>query len=220
MKILLECTNCGQECLKERGAVNRNLKLGQNNFCSKMCAIQYSRTSKLVPCECCGKLITRTPSELARNKQNFCSQTCFAKVNNTNRTSGRSKLLKRCEFCGKSLKRTANKFCSNKCLSEKQYVDFITAWKSGANDGTKGVVWKTVSDCIRRYLFEKYDSKCCRCGWSEVNPYTGSIPLEVDHIDGDSENNLEENLRLICPNCHSLTKTYRGANRGKGRNIT
>lgn len=29
-----------------------------------------------------------------------------------------------------------------------------------------------------------------------------------------------DNLRLICPNCHSLTSTYRGANRGQGRNIT
>lgn len=46
------------------------------------------------------------------------------------------------------------------------------------------------------------------------------IPLEIDHIDGNSENNSEENLRLICPNCHSLTATYKGANRGKGRNIT
>lgn len=52
------------------------------------------------------------------------------------------------------------------------------------------------------------------------NPYTNTIPLEIDHINGDSEDNSEENLRLICPNCHSLTATYRGANRGKGRKIT
>ncbi|MGV8961879.1 MAG: HNH endonuclease signature motif containing protein [Candidatus Saccharimonadaceae bacterium] len=43
----------------------------------------------------------------------------------------------------------------------------------------------------------------------------------MDHIDGDSQNNTEINLRLICPNCHSLTESYRGANKGKGtRNIT
>ncbi|KOT94182.1 MULTISPECIES: HNH endonuclease signature motif containing protein [Streptomyces] len=41
------------------------------------------------------------------------------------------------------------------------------------------------------------------------------IPLEVDHIDGDWRNNRVENLRLLCPNCHSVTDTYRG--RGKGR---
>ena len=50
--------------------------------------------------------------------------------------------------------------------------------------------------------------------------HTNTLPLEIDHIDGNSENNSEENLRLICPNCHSLTANYRGANRGNGRNIT
>lgn len=73
---------------------------------------------------------------------------------------------------------------------------------------------------LRKYIFNKYDSKCCKCGWTAVNPYTKSIPLEVDHIDGNSNNNSENNLQLLCPNCHSLTSTYRGANRGHGRNIT
>jgi hypothetical protein len=38
------------------------------------------------------------------------------------------------------------------------------------------------------------------------------IPLELDHIDGDRENNCIENLRLLCPNCHALTPTYRAKN--------
>lgn len=46
--------------------------------------------------------------------------------------------------------------------------------------------------------------------------YTGTLPLEVEHIDGDATNNSEENLTLLCPNCHSLTRTYRGANKGNG----
>ena len=50
-----------------------------------------------------------------------------------------------------------------------------------------------------------------------MNPYTGKIPLEVDHIDGDYTNNNENNLTLLCPNCHSLTPTYKGANSGRGR---
>ena len=51
------------------------------------------------------------------------------------------------------------------------------------------------------------------------NP-NNDVYTDIDHIDGNSENNSENNLRLICPNCHSLTATYRGANRGHGRNIT
>lgn len=43
------------------------------------------------------------------------------------------------------------------------------------------------------------------------------IPLELDHVDGDKTNNLLENLRLLCPNCHALTPTYRGKNRASMR---
>jgi len=41
------------------------------------------------------------------------------------------------------------------------------------------------------------------------------IPLELDHIDGNSQNNSLENLRLLCPNCHAFTSTYRGKNKKK-----
>jgi RNase P subunit RPR2 len=39
------------------------------------------------------------------------------------------------------------------------------------------------------------------------------IPLELDHIDGNSSNHKFENLRMLCPNCHAQTDTYRGANK-------
>ncbi|MCQ4195197.1 HNH endonuclease signature motif containing protein [Streptomyces sp. BPPL-273] len=56
--------------------------------------------------------------------------------------------------------------------------------------------------------------RCARCGTGSV--WRGRpLPLEVDHIDGDWRNNRVENLRLLCPNCHSTTDNYRG--RGKGR---
>lgn len=54
-------------------------------------------------------------------------------------------------------------------------------------------------------------AKCEKCGsieWLGV-----PIPLELDHINGDPTDNRIENLRILCPNCHALTSTYRG--RGK-----
>ena len=70
---------------------------------------------------------------------------------------------------------------------------------------------------IKTYLLKKYNNKCGRCGWGEMNVYTQNIPLEVEHIDGNYMNNKEENLILLCPSCHSLTQTYKGANRNHGR---
>jgi len=63
----------------------------------------------------------------------------------------------------------------------------------------------------KRLLRERVlEPKCTSCGGVE---WLGrSIPLELDHVDGDKTNNQLDNLRLICPNCHALTPTYRGKN--------
>ena len=115
----------------------------------------------------------------------------------------------------------ANKYCCHQCQLDYQASVYINAWKSGNVDGIVGIKWKQLSGYIRNYLFDKYNYKCIKCGWGETNPHTHSIPLEIHHIDGNSQNNNEDNLELLCPNCHSLTKDYRGANKGKGtRNIT
>lgn len=74
-----------------------------------------------------------------------------------------------------------------------------------------------LSSHIRKYILDKFDNKCCECGWCEVNLYTGLVPLEIDHIDGDYTNNNEDNLRPLCSNCHSLTETYKALNKGNGR---
>ncbi|RPF40805.1 HNH endonuclease [Streptomyces sp. Ag109_G2-6] len=51
--------------------------------------------------------------------------------------------------------------------------------------------------------------RCSRCG-TEAMWRGYPLPLEVDHIDGDWRNNQLANLRLLCPNCHSTTDSYRG----------
>ncbi len=59
--------------------------------------------------------------------------------------------------------------------------------------------------------------KCEICGWSQKTP-DGRIPVELDHINGDHRDNRIENLRVLCPNCHSLQTTHRGINKVKYKN--
>jgi hypothetical protein len=57
-------------------------------------------------------------------------------------------------------------------------------------------------------------SECELCGWAKITP-DGRLPLELDHINGNRWDNRLENLRILCPNCHSHTPTYRAKNRKK-----
>ena len=58
--------------------------------------------------------------------------------------------------------------------------------------------------------------KCEECGWAKKSE-DGRIPVELDHINGDRYDNRLENLRVLCPNCHSLKLTHRGRNKKKAR---
>ena len=205
----VKCTGCGNYFIKSFSGLKG---------CAKVCPHQKEDVPKIF-CKNCGKeLIKKDTEKLSYfKKKKFCSQSCSVSYSNKHRKKKRF-----CINCGKELTKTSSvKYCSNSCQKEFYSKQKISAWRNGEWDGLTGNKWKNLSGYIRNYLFKKYNNKCSRCGWSEINPYTGTLPLEIEHIDGDADNNKEENLTLLCPNCHSLTPTYRGANKGKGkRNIT
>lgn len=68
---------------------------------------------------------------------------------------------------------------------------------------------------LKRLLTRGRGHKCELC---TLETWQGqSIPIELDHIDGNAGNNIPANLRLLCPNCHAQTPTAKGKNKGNGR---
>ena len=121
-----------------------------------------------------------------------------------------------CQQCGRELNSKRKiRFCNSKCYADYLYEKYIREWKSGQIGG--GSSTGDVSGHVRRFLFSKYENRCSKCGWAEINPTTGLVPLEVNHIDGNCSNHIEKNLELICPNCHSLTPTFRSLNKRSNR---
>lgn len=65
----------------------------------------------------------------------------------------------------------------------------------------------------KRLFISKLKKPVCElCGWAKTS-VDGRIPLELDHINGDRFDNRINNLRILCPNCHSLQPTHRGRNK-------
>jgi hypothetical protein len=114
--------------------------------------------------------------------------------------------------CGRQLPKQYVYYCSNACKTDAYRTWIIGEWNAGKLKSST-----FFNRVLRRHLLELFGEQCQRCGWSEVNPASGKVPIEVEHIDGDWKNIRPDNLTLLCPNCHSLTKTFRGLNRGRGR---
>ena len=77
-----------------------------------------------------------------------------------------------------------------------------------------------LSRVVRDYLIKEANGACTRCGFNKTHPEDGSSVLEVEHIDGNGTNHSPSNVTVICPNCHALTPTYRGRNKGHGRPLS
>lgn len=85
------------------------------------------------------------------------------------------------------------------------------AWSRGKFIGVEFAYAKGTNH--KAFLIYERGHACEKCKNSE---WIGEpITLELEHIDGDNQNNVKENLLLLCPNCHSQTPTWRGRNIAK-----
>lgn len=115
-----------------------------------------------------------------------------------------------CNFCGKdkhcALHHKGPVYCNNQCQGDKKISD---TWKA-VEAGTAS------SRSVKNYLIAKLGNVCQspNCAWDNTKT---KVNVELEHIDGNSDNNQLSNCTLLCPNCHSLTPTYGARNIGNGR---
>jgi hypothetical protein len=186
-----QCFHCKLLFETTKGHINKNNKLGLKIYCSKICNNENKKKRHVINCLSCNK---EFESRITENRK-YCSSSCNAKSNNKNR-----KQFSNCLFCGNQ---TYNrKYCNNKCQ-----VDFNSSEKIKSGNASSRI--------LKSFLLKKYGHSCWKCKnktWNEE-----PIPLELEHKDGNSENNTFDNLEILCCNCHAQTSTYKARNKGKGR---
>ena len=205
----MKCENCGND---HPGIY------ASGRFCSERCSRLYSilknqSKSKFIDgiCKNCNEKFQvkrGTPSEwyiCNKCKELFCGS--------KKRISER-KLIKLICSCGKEdnklvpipeIKRYSEIYKCNKCKSQINRESKLKL--------TENLTWNQIIDKgkRRRILLKEYNYTCQSC---KNSLWLGKqIPLEVEHIDGNNSNWDRLNVTILCPNCHSLTPTFRNKNR-------
>lgn len=117
----------------------------------------------------------------------------------------------------------SNKRCSGK--QQYQNLSALTkekmAWRKGKSITLNEQIFTLNSLFSNEFVKSRIskdnllDYKCAECS---IDTWNGKqLTLDLDHINGINSDNRLENLRYLCPNCHSLTHTYKGRNKNNGR---
>jgi uncharacterized CHY-type Zn-finger protein len=160
-----------------------------------------------------------SPLAYKQRVNKYCSHACSASFNNklraadpirtypSARTGEHITETKSCPECNVVFTAPkSKKFCSKVCSATSVSTRAFIASELRA---------LSYRPSQRRYLMKTRGHQCEVCSITEWNDLP--TPLELDHIDGNASNNIRTNLRLICPNCHAQTSTYKAKNKGNGR---
>lgn len=191
------CLYCGKEIIgKERS---------RKKFCNHSCSASYNNTGKKQSLE---SRLKRSRTLQRRNPSfdGVYKEMDEYQCNNYKNFVGEKEYF--CLNCGKKIEKTygskANKFCNSKCQGEYTRKESIKRWKNGE----LSINPDKLPYYIKKYMFEKNSYKCEKCGFEGYNKLTHNTILQIHHKDGDASNNKEENLQVLCPNCHAMTETF------------
>lgn len=153
------------------------------------------KTTEVI-CLNCEKTFLKNDQEIKKSPNHFCSRSCSAVYNNK---KFQKRLLEgECKKCGKPCA-GSSAYCSNTCYKQSRL-------ENTNNRFVKGEISSPVT--IKNHLKKYYNQECCSVCDQNTIWNNKSLTLQLDHIDGNSDNNLPENLRLLCPNCHTQTETF------------
>jgi hypothetical protein len=207
--IEIKCEFCKTTLKKNINEYNRCIKLNLKQFCSLSCSAKFGGILKKQKAELNKKEYYKNPKNCkvcnspidyySKSANEFCGSSCFAKFNNSNRS-----VKKFCLHCGSIIKN--KKFCNAECFFNHKKLSTKISIENGK---------KMSHDTYKCYLINKNGNCCEMC---KITEWGGKpILLILDHINGNPEDYSLKNLRLICSNCDTLTPTYKGKNKGKGR---
>jgi hypothetical protein len=131
---------------------------------------------------------------------NSKSHQCSAQFNKNRKNTGT--VFNTCLHCKSLIQKRYNIFCDNNCRKGFLALKRKTKIESGNC---------SESHLLKEYIKQTNNDNCAICGQL---PTHNNLPLtlQLDHIDGNSDNNKLENLRLLCPNCHTQTPTFKSRN--------
>ena len=205
--ITVECTYCGKAVEKEAN----QLKHYRNPFCNASCSAKYNNSAK--------------PKRQKEGEFRECLN-CKKEIYISKADIEKTKL-------GIRNVKSNGKYCSNQCqgdhvwkIKKKAVLKYGIEILDLVSNASQDRILKQI--IIEEFGKGKSGRACWHCGWEKENPFTkkggigskrnsrfiSNIPTQMNHIDGNPNNQSIENLEIVCPNCHALGPYY--GSRGKG----
>ena len=191
----------------------------RNTFCSSSCSASYNNIGmnrkwqtqrheydkNKKKCLECNEYLS-----FEKRGQSFCSKSCNGKHQKNLGILLMSLSGHCCKNCGNKTRTYKQNFCSCKCSLEFHKKNKMVVVENKIQKGEY-----VCQRQIKRHILRLRPHKCEICGNTE---WLGKpIGLILDHINGNSDNNHLDNLRLVCGNCDMQLPTYKGKNKGNGR---